>query len=175
MENYNQNDIYKNAANYGLILGLVIVIASLVSYFIGVNNSTFVSYIPIVFSAVAITFGTKNLRDKFQNGHISYARALGSGVLIAFFGAIIQAFFTYIFLTYISPESLSAMFDNMEQALIAQGQDEEQIANAMKMSRQFMGPVTIAITGIFSATFWGLILSLISAAFVKRDKAIFDE
>jgi len=175
MGNYNQNDIYKNAANFGFILGLVIIIASLIIHFIGVNNARLTSYIPIIFSAVAISFGTKNLRDKFQNGYISYARALGSGVLIALFGAILQSFFTYVFFAYISPESLSLMFDTMEQALIDQGQDEEQIATAMQMSRQFMGPATIAISGIFSATLWGFILSLISAAFIKKDEPIFDE
>jgi ethanolamine transporter EutH len=175
MGNYNQNDIYKNAANFGLILGLVVVMASLISYFIGSVNNIVASYIPIVFSAVAITFGTKNLRDKFQNGYISYARALGSGVLIALFGAVIQSFYTYVFFTYISPESLTTMFDTMEQTLISQGQDEEQINAAMQMSKQFMGPVSIAISGVLSATFWGFILSLISAAFVKKDESIFDE
>jgi len=176
MQDYNDKDIYKNAANYGLILGLVIIIFTSLFYFLGQSTrSSSMSFLPIVFTAVAITFGTKNLRDKFQGGYISYGRALGSGVLITLFGAVIQSFFTYVFFTYISPESLTLMLDTMEQAFIDQGQSEEQIAATMQMTKQFMGPTTLAISGIFSAMLWGLILSLVSAAFVKRNESIFEE
>ena len=172
---YDKNDIYKNAANFGLILGLTIVIYTLVLQFLDASQNTIAGWGSIVFTAVAVQIGSKTLRDKFQGGYISYGRALGSGMLIVLFASVIQAFFIYFFYSFISPESLQDIFIAMEEGMIQQGSSEEDIEMAVSMMKKFTGPLSIAISTIFGSAFWGLIISLITSAFIKKEKNIFED
>lgn len=172
---YDKNAIYKNAGNYGLILGLAIVIYTLVLHFLGAGQNEIAGWASIVFMAVAVHMGTKNFRDKLQEGFVTYGRAVGSGMLIVFFASIIQAFFIYIFYSYISPESIQDIFITMEDGMMQSGSSDEEIEMAMKMTKSVMGPVTMAFTAILGSAFWGLIISLITSAFLKKEKSIFED
>lgn len=172
---YDKNSIYKNAANFGLILGLTIVIYTLVLHFLGASQNKAAGWVSVIFMAVAVQVGTKSFRDKFQGGYISYGRAVGSGMLIVVFGSLIQSFFIYIFYTYISPESLQDIFIAMEDAMLQQGSSDEEIEMATKMLKAYTGPLTMAITAVFGSAFWGLIISLITSAFLKKEQSIFEE
>ncbi len=172
---YEKNSIYKNAANYGLILGLTIVIYTLILQFTGIAQNKVAGWASFIFMTVAISIGTKNLRDKFQSGYISYGRAVGSGILIVLSASVIQAFFIYAFYKYISPDALQDLFTNMEDAMMQNGSTDQQIEISMKMMRAYTGPLTLALSAIFGSTFWGLIISLINALFIKNEKSIFED
>jgi len=174
MESENKNSIYKNAANYGLILGLAIVIYTLLLHFLGAGQNKVAGWGTFVFTAVAIYVGTKSYRDKMLEGYISYGRALGSGMLIVVFASLIQAVFNYSFFAYISPESMQEMFVAMEEAMLETGTPEDQIEMSVEMMKKFTTPLSIAISGIFTSAFVGLIISLVTAAFVKNEKNIFE-
>lgn len=171
---YNKNSIYKNAANYGLILGLVIVIYTIVLHFFDLGQSKIAGYATIVFMAVAVFMGTKTLRDSFQDGYISYGRSLGSGVLIVLFAGIIQAFFTYLFYTYISPESIQEIANVMEETMMANGSSEEEIEMGMKVSTMMLNPTFLAFSALFGSVFWGFVISLATSYFLKNPKNIFE-
>ena len=164
-----------HAANFGLILGLTIVIYTLVLQFLGASQNRVAGWGSIAFMSVAVHMGTKSLRDKFQEGYISYGRSVGSGMLIAIFASIIQAFFIYIFYAYISPESLQEIFIAMENAMIEKGSSDEEIEMSISMLKKFTGPTSIAVSTIFGSAFWGLVISLITSAFLKREKNIFED
>lgn len=170
----NKNSIYKNAANYGLILGLAIVIYTLILHFLGAGQNRFAGWATFVFTAVAVYVGTKSFRDKMQEGYISFGKALGSGMLIVVFASLIQSVFTYIFFAYLSPESMQDMFVAMEEAMLETGTPEDQIEMSVEMMKSFTSPMSLAITGIFTSAFVGLIISLVIAAFVKNEKNIFE-
>lgn len=170
----NNNSIFKNAANYGLILGLAIVIYTLVLHFLGAGQNKVAGWGTFVFTAVAVYVGSKNFRDKVLDGYISYGRALGTGMLIVVFAALIHSFFNYVFYAYISPESMQDMFIATEEALIEAGTPDDQIELTVEMMKKFTSPMSIAISGIFTSAFVGLIISLITAAFVKNEKNIFE-
>lgn len=173
--NYEKNSIYKNAMNYGLILGLAIVIYTMVLHFMGAGQNRIAAWGSVVFTAVAISVGNRTLRDKFQGGFISYGRSLGSAVLIAAFGGVIHGIFIYIFYSFISPESMQEIFIAMEENMLQQGSPEEQIEMAMKMAKSFTNPFMMSISAVFGGAFWGLIIGLIVSAFVKREQNIFDQ
>ena len=172
---YDKNAIYKNAANFGLILGLAIVIYTLLLHFLGAGQNEIAGWASIVFMAVAVHVGTKNFRDNLQEGFITYGRAVGSGMLIVVFASIIQSFFIYIFYSYISPEGIKDIFIAMEDQMMQSGSSDEEIEMAMKMTKAFMGPLSMALAAIFGGAFWGLIISLITSAFLKKEKSIFED
>ena len=173
--NFDKNSIYKNAMNYGLILGLAIIVYTMILHFFGASQNKIAGWATIAFMAVAISVGNKALRDKFQGGYISFGRSLGSAMLIATFGGLIQGFFTYVFFTFISPESLQQIFIQMEEAMLQQGAPEEQIEMTVKMMRSFTTPVMMSVSAVFGSAFWGLIIGLVASAFIKREQNIFDQ
>ena len=174
-ETINQNSITKNAANYGLILGLAIVIYTLVLHFLGAGQNQVAAWANMVFMVVAIQVGTKNLRDKIQDGYINYGRAVGSGMLIILFSSIIHAFFIYLFYTYLSPESLQNVFTAMEESMMQQGSSDDEIEMTVKLLKSVTTPLSMAFATIISSAFWGLIISLITSAFLKKEKSIFED
>ena len=143
--------------------------------FVGASQNRVAGWVSIVFMSVAVQMGTKSLRDKYQGGYISYGRALGSGMLIVVFGSLIQLFFSYVFYSFISPESLQDMFIAMEDGMMQQGSSDAEIEMAMKMIRTYTGPLSLAISSIFGSAFWGLIISLIASSFLKKEQSIFEE
>ena len=174
-ETINQNTITKNAANYGLILGLAIVIYTLILHFLGADQNQVAAWANMVFMVVAIQVGTKNLRDKIQGGYISYGRSVGSGMLIVLFAGVIQSFFIYLFYTYISPESIQIVFTAMEESMMQQGSSDDEIEMTVKLLKSVTTPFSMAFATIISSAFWGLVISLITSAFLKKEKSIFED
>lgn len=171
----NQNSIAKNAANYGLILGLAIVIYTLILHFLGADQNQFAAWVNMAFMIVAIQVGTKHFRDKIQGGYISYGRAVGSGMLIVLFAGVIHAFFIYVLYTYISPEGLQEILIQTEENMMQQGSSDEEIEMATKLLEAVTTPLLLAFATIFSSGFWGLVISLITSAFLKKEKSIFED
>lgn len=171
----NKNIALKNAANFGLILGLAIVIYTLTLNFLGLSQNQVAGFAQFIFMIVAVYIGTKTLRDKILGGFISYGKAVGQGFLIVIFASLIHSFFIYAFYAYISPESLQDIFIAMEEAMMESGSTDDEIEMAMKMIKAYTGPLSMAISTIFASAFWGLIIALASSFFLKREKNIFED
>ena len=100
---------------------------------------------------------------------MSYGQGVGQGVLVSLFGSILLGFFTYAFFKFASPESLQEIIDMTESKLEDQGLSEDQIEMTMKMQTKIMTPGIMGIITIFTYVFLGLIVSLITAAILKKE------
>ena len=171
MEFDNKTTILKSAANFGLILGLAIVIFSILVNVSGweKSNLTFLAY--QTFMAVGIAFGIKKHREANENGFITYPKALGLGLLIAVFSGIIQAFFVYIYYRYIAPEEINILVQSMQEVLIKMGKSDQEI----EMASSIISPAYFGFVILLKEFFKGLMFSLIIAAFLKKEKGIFEE
>jgi hypothetical protein len=101
-----------------------------------------------------------------RGGFISYGNALGFGTLSMVFAALIASAFTYLFYVVIAPDAVEKLrFLAEERALDANpnlGYDE------LEMIGRFVSPVLIAITTVFSYSFFGFVISLVTSAFLKK-------
>ncbi|MEA3443559.1 MAG: DUF4199 domain-containing protein, partial [Bacteroidota bacterium] len=122
-----------------------------------------------------IIYGTKNYRDNFQNGIITYARALGTGTLIVLFAGVFQGLYTYVFVTFVDTE----YFDKIvEQTIIAsqeRGLSDDQIEATLKMSNMMRTPIILSISTILGSAFMGFIFSLITSIFLKKEGDGFEQ
>lgn len=169
------NPIYKSAMIYGLFVGIALVVLSLLTYIMGVIKPPFwVSLIQYLIIVAGIVYGTIKFRDEELGGEISYSKALGFGVLICVFAAIVSGLYMIIFMTVIDPEFMNKMMAVIEEEYIKAGLSEEQIEAAMGMVSKMQSPVILAITNIVGFAFMGTIFSLVTAAFLKKEKSIFD-
>jgi hypothetical protein len=110
-------------------------------------------------------------RDTENSGFISYSDSLKLGTSVAFFSSVILAFYTFIFINYIEPNTLNEILQQAEQAILESKPEisDEELDLALEMTDKFIQPHWMLILGILSGTFMGFIYSLIISIFVKKD------
>ncbi len=164
----NANPWKANLTN-GLILGLVGVVYSLATYFFDLTLNKSVGYIFLVFEIVVLYFLVKSYRDNYKHGMLSYGEALGAGLIICLYYAIIMAIFTYILYAIIDKGLIDKQIALSEELLEKKGMPQSAIDAGMAMQRKIMRPGIIAPLSIFGNMFFGLIISLIIGAFVRKE------
>jgi len=169
-----KSTFWKNNMNFGAIAGFAIIIVTVLLYFLNISQNLAVSVIVYAILIITIVVGTRFLRDKIQNGNITYGRALGSGTMISLFASVIIAFYMFVFLKFIDPGEIDKIFSLMEDKMYQQGLPQEQIDMAIEMSRKFTTPFTIALGTIFSYGLWGFLFSLVTSAFIHKKSNSYD-
>ena len=164
----------KSALNYGALMGLVFLVINYCTYLFDLSNNKIFSYGSMALLAAAISYGIKKYKDEQCKGFITYGGALGYGVLITLFSAIISSFGSYIYLSFIDDSFIQLALEQAEIGMIEQGQTEEVIEMAMTWTSKVLSPIGIFISGIIITTFTGFIVSLIASAFLKNDPDTFE-
>ena len=164
----------KNAMNYGTVVGFVLIIISVLFYILGKSDSDIQAWIAYAVIIAGIVIGTQNYRDNQLGGYINYTQCLASGTLIAFFTAIITAFYTYLFFTFIDASLIETLLEKQMITMEEKGLDDEQIEMAMLWTRKFMTPMWMSVMVLLSYTFMGFVFSLITSIFLKKKNDSFE-
>lgn len=98
----------------------------------------------------------------------SYGRAVGAGSLIVLWDAIFGAIFTALFFTVINPDVREVMIQANLDKIAAKGGSPER---AEGMIRTMMSVPILTISTIIFVGLFGMILTLIVAAFLRREPA----
>ena len=114
--------------------------------------------------------GTKSYRDKVLGGTISYGKALAAGVLIAVFAGILSSLFSFILTTWIDPDMVEKGFKVMEEKFQNRGMSDDQVEMIMNRVRENASTVKTLIYGILGFAILGTIISLITAAILKKEE-----
>ena len=161
------------AMNYGAILGLCLVAIAVVMWSFGIdkNGSLAPSILNNGLIIAGIAYSIIQFRDTENNGFISYSNSLKLGTSVAFFSSLILAFYTFIFINYIEPNTLNEILVETEQAILASDPEisNEELDLALEMTTKFVQPHWMLILGVLGGTFMGFIYSLIISIFVKKD------
>lgn len=164
-----RKSVWKETLNYGLILGLITIVFSVLTYMLDATGKPWVIVPSLIISIVALYMLLRSYRDTFNHGYISYGKAVGAGVVISIYSAILGAAYIYILYGFIDPGLVDKQILEAEEKLIAKGMPEGSIDAALQMQAKFMKPWFMAISSIFSAAFFGLILSLLVSLFIKKE------
>ncbi|MBT3244010.1 MAG: DUF4199 domain-containing protein [Bacteroidetes bacterium] len=159
----------KTAGTHGLIVGLVLTFMALLIWLSDIEGSRGLQLLnwAVVFASVYISM--KTWRDRFCNGFISYKQALGYGVRVMLFAAIVFAVYNVVYYNILEPESLQLSMDIIEEQYYQWGYSEERIQESLELAESLQTPVFQAITSIAGTAFLGLMVSLIVAIFVRRE------
>jgi hypothetical protein len=160
--------IWKSCLKYGIMLGLISVVMSVLFY---VMDVMFVSWIwipSLIVSIIALFLLQRSYRDTYENGFITYGRAFGSGMVIILYSAIIGAVFAYLLYAVIDPGLVDKSLSVAQAKLEAKGMPEATIDAALKMQRKMLHPLVISITGVLMSMLTGLIMSLLTSIFVAK-------
>ena len=165
----NKPNVWKNALNWGLIVGIVLIIYSILMYFLDFSLEKWVSWVSYILLIGGIVYSTIQYRDTVLGGSITYAQALGFGVIISLYAAVLSGIYSYVFLTFIDPDFIEKIAEMTQQQMLDQGLSEDQVEQAMEMQKGFMKPWVMVLISIPALTFMGFVFSLITSIFLKKE------
>jgi Protein of unknown function (DUF4199) len=164
--------IINSAMRNGLILGVLFSINFLFSIS---KNSVFLllTYAIAVYIVVIMYRMSVRHRDNECEGVISYGKAFLFVLLTFFYAALISTVVKFIYFQFINTAYLDNVFQESVKMMemIKYKLDDE----AINQLEGMMKPASYSFVGIWVNLFFGTIVGLIMAAFVKKEKSIFEE
>jgi hypothetical protein len=161
----NKNKI-QHAISCALVLGAILVIKFLLSV---VTENGFIAFI-VIFLTVLVPYLVyvfqKKYRDAELGGTISYSNALSYGIFLYFAAAVVLVIVQYIYYQYINPNFLSESFRLSIEQLQLLGMPASFIDEAIKIG--VPSPAASAFQSIVLHALWGLLIALVTSAFVKK-------
>jgi len=164
----NINPWKANITN-GLILGLIGIVYTMVVYFLDLTFNKVQGWVFLALLIIILFFLVKSYRDNYRDGFINFGQALGAGMIIFLYYAIISAVFTYILYTFIDANLLDKQLAFTEGEMLKRGLPQEAIDMSMSIQKKIMKPAIMAPISIIGNMFSGLIMSLIVGAFVRKE------
>ena len=170
------NPVMSTTLLYALIMAIAQIVATLISYFLGYQTDNMASgrwfqVMPLVISIVILILGIKAVRDEQPGKGLSYGKGVGTGALITLYSCIIGSIYAYIHFTYVNPNFADYVVEFSRTQWAVAGKSEAQMEVAEKGVRWFTKPAIQAIASFIIGNIFGVILSLIIAAFLKREPA----
>ncbi|GAB3260534.1 hypothetical protein GCM10027347_24900 [Larkinella harenae] len=161
------------ALKWGLISGVIFMIYTTAINVTGQFTNTVLPWLSLGISIVIIVMAMREYRT-LNGGFMSYGEGVGLGSLLSVVGALVSVTYNFIYMTFIDPTIRQQTLDKVREQLEDRGMSDEQIEQALEMSEKFQSPGLQFVFGILAAGFFGLIISLIVAAFIRRNKPFSD-
>lgn len=162
----------KFAINYGVILGLVVVIINVITYVTGLalEGAQWPMAIFYLIFAIVIFYAISQYKKRNAN-LLSLSEALKVGVLIGVISAIVYVIYSLLFNYIIDPDFMNQMMDVARDNMLEQNPDmtEEMVAQGMKFVEMFMNPAIASAFWIAMSSLFGLIYSLIGGLIMKKE------
>lgn len=175
----NKKSMWSYALTYGVILGLVSVVVSILFYFISPmdpekmdgGSSWMQTVISLAITIAVLIWGTRNYRDEALDGFISYGKSLGFMLAIALPYIFIMAIYMYFYFAYLVPDLMQGVMDAQADKLAEKGMSDEDIQASMKVMSVMGNPVVTTLMSMLGSFFTVLICGLISSIFTKKEAA----
>ena len=172
MENQKITTV-KTALNFGLILGGISLVYSLMLFFLDMHyqGETATSLIGYTLLIGLVLWAIMHFK-KNNDGYISLSEALKTGVGTALISAIIVCIYTIVMIQYLDPEFLDKSIEYQKQKMLQENPEIslESVNKMFSMQKEFSGPFIISGFIIIFNLFFGFIISLIVGLIVKKSK-----
>lgn len=161
----------KHAMYFGLLLGVIFSVNFFLSTLTGVLFTSLQWVVTLSIPYIVYRL-TVDCRNRVCGGAVSYGVALWYGIQLFFYAALISAVFKFIYFKFLNPEFLPNMLGETMRLL-----DELKISSDTfdeAQMRELMTPLYMSMQYIWLDVFLGLLVSLVTAIFAKKDKSLFD-
>ena len=166
------SSIWKSGLTLGVYLGIVILLYSVVLYVTGLSFNKIVGYASIAILVIGVVIIQLNYK-KQQDNILTYGQGVGVAVIAMLSVGVISMIYTYLIYAVIDPDYYQQFLLFMEEQttskLIDKGMGEEQISQAIAIGQKFQTPVILAVGALINSVIVGLIVSLISSIFIKKN------
>lgn len=158
------------AFTYGLYLGLLTIVGLVIAYIANLDKSWVLSGVSIVITILIYFYGIKTY--KAQNGNmLSIKDAIKVGLAMAAVGGVIAAVYAFIHYSYIYPEFIDKIREQayLDMTTKNPNMTQDQVDQASGMMNMFTSPFFMSTMTLIWSLFFGLIVSLITGAIMKKD------
>jgi len=161
----------KFAMNYGLILGLIMVVISVMMYVTGMalEGKQWPQFLYYIIFPVIIMYAISQFKKKNANV-LSLGQAIKVGLVIAVISALVYAVYGLIFNYIIDPGFMDQMMDVTRDKMLENSDvTEEMVDKQMEFMKIFFNPVLGTAMWVALSAFFGLIYSLIGGLVMKNE------
>ena len=158
---------------YGVIIALAIIVFSLILFLLNFSQGSGLEYLSYLILLGGLFLAQTNYRNKYQDGFIEYGKAFTIGVLTSLFLSVIMGIYTFVFFRYIDPGAMEEAMTIAEQKMMDRGLSDMDIEQGMALARKFSGVGMYTFVAVAGNLFIGVIFSLITAVFVKKENTDF--
>ncbi|MEM5564448.1 DUF4199 domain-containing protein [Psychroserpens sp. AS72] len=160
----------KFGINYGIILGVVMIAISVITYVTGMalEGVQWPNYLYYIIFPVVIFYAISKYKSHNANV-LTLGNAIKLGVIIGVISAIVYIVYFLIFTYVIDPEFMSQLMEVAEENMLTQNPDmtQDQIDQSLKFMEMFQSPGIISAFWIGMSALFGLIWSLIAGLVMK--------
>lgn len=175
-EKVHKSVMLKSAATNGAILGLISILFVVIAYMTGdiYKGKSWLNWAGMIISVAALIYMAINYRKTTCGGFISYGNAFIYCWVTYIFAGVISVAFVVLLQTVIEPDYMEKMADVQREMLLKRGMSDSQVEQSMAIASKFQTPLFVLIIGNVWNALIGLVISLITAIFVKKDRPVFE-
>ncbi|GAB3891459.1 hypothetical protein GCM10028803_03290 [Larkinella knui] len=162
------------ALKWGLISGVIFMVYTTVINLTGQFSNTALPWLSLLISIVLIVMAMREFRT-LNGGFMSFGEGVSLGTLLSVISGLISITYNLIYTTFIDPTIRQQMLDNAREQMENRGMADEQIEQAMEFTEKIQSPGLQFLVGILFAAIFGVLISLIAAAFIRRNKPPFSD
>jgi len=171
MEEKAKAPFWKPALIYGLILGVVAILLNLALYFLNVMTARWAGWVSMAVTIAVMVYCLVAYRNEYLGGFASFGQIFLMGLVIGIISTIISVTFNYLMHTVIDPGLIEKMRIAAEERIMNSPRIPENMYDDLfEKMEQRMQPGRIAIMGLILGPILNAIISLIIAAFVKKEE-----
>ncbi len=164
-----QTSVWKTGITFGILYGIVAVLLAVIFYVTNNTYSNINKWMGIVVLIIFIVFA-QLVYKKSNNGFMSVGQGITVGIILTILGSLIFGIFNMVLTKYIDPSLIDQMRIAYEEQWLQKGMSEEQAAGAVEMAIKFQAnPIIMILTVLFGGALTGLIISAITALFIKKN------
>lgn len=173
---FMNKEVGRNALNWGLLTGGVLIVFSLLLYVFDMTAKQGVSAISYVLLIGGIVYAIYYYKFRVNSGFLSIGKGIATGTLVALYAGIIASLFSVLLMYVIDPALMEQIRDLAEQEMLRRNPEmgEADLEMALKISDKMMQPVPMFIMGVIWYVVAGLIVSLITSAIMKKEPTPFN-
>ncbi len=161
----------KFGLNYGIILGIVMIAISVITYVTGMalEGQQWPTYIYYIIFPVVIFYAISKFKKANANV-LSLGGAIKLGLSIAVISALVYIVYGLIFNYVIDPEFMGQAMDVARERMLENpDMTPEMVDQSMKFVEMFSNPLIGSAFWIAMSAFFGLIYSLIGGLVMKNN------
>ncbi|TVZ55371.1 uncharacterized protein DUF4199 [Lutibacter sp. Hel_I_33_5] len=167
----NQASTKNIIINYGLILGVIGLLPSLIKYAMGGNyleNDSISGILSVIVSIIFIVLAYKKFKTN-NNGFMTWGQGVKIGMGIIFISMIITILYLLLFTNFIEPDFKAQVIEASEQKWIDAGYSDDQIEMSKEMTNKYFNLSMFGGIAIMSL-FFGFVVSAITSAIMKKNE-----
>ncbi|RIV22639.1 DUF4199 domain-containing protein [Fibrisoma montanum] len=159
------------ALKWGLIIGVGTILYSTLLFVLNLTTNRGLSVLGYGIFIAGLVLAMREFRTA-NGGYMTYGEGVGLGALASAIAGVLSSAYSILYMTVIDTGFRERLMEQTREQLEEQGQlTDEQIDQAIEMGQSFQSPGLLFVFGIFGSILIGVVLSLIIAAIMRRNKA----